>query len=500
LLVRIKSAALIGIDATEVTVEADAAPGIPKELIVGLPDAVIKESKCRIKSAIKNSGFKYPQKVYTINLAPAELPKEGPFLDVPIALAILQLNKQAYFGTDFLYVGELSLNGDIRPIRGIIAICQMAAKKNFKKIFVPYDNYQEASLINNIEIVPIKNLTQIIRIIEGLEKAPVIKNTPKIRKRFQPDYNEVKGQLSAKRAIEIAASGKHNLLFIGPPGSGKTMLLKRLPSILPDLSLEEAIDTIKLQSISYKSPLNKAISLERPFRTPHHSISYAGLAGGGSNPKPGEISLAHNGILFLDEFPEFSRQALEILRQPLEDKNIIISRANITIEYPANFMLVAAMNPCPCGYYKDQKVECACNPNQIKKYWKKISGPILDRFDLILELPRLTKTELINTSETKNPYTSKNIKERVLNATQIQFKRFKHKIYNSDIPPKTLKDACRLQPKTLELLGSAVERGWLTGRSYNKTLKVARTIADLEASPDILIEHVSEALQYRINK
>jgi magnesium chelatase family protein len=495
----IKSASLLGINAIEISVETDAHPGLPKEFIVGLPDTVIKESKNRIKSAIINSGFKYPAKIYTINLAPAEIQKEGPYFDVPIALGILHITKQLKADKNAMYVGELGLSGEIRPIRGVIAICQLALDLKYTKIIIPYDNYEEASLIKNIDIIPVKTLNEIYNYLNNrfIPQKPISKL--KIKPKLNLDYEEVKGQITAKRAIEIAAAGNHNILFIGSPGSGKTMLLKRLPTILPELTLSEAIETIKLHSISTKSSSKSFLSLEKPFRSPHHSISYAGMAGGGTKPSPGEISLAHNGVLFLDELPEFSRQVLEVLRQPIEDNKIIISRANFSLEYPAKFLLAAAMNPCPCGYYRDLKVACICQKTQITKYWKKISGPIIDRIDIVLEIPRLLREDFSSKPETSNPYTSIKLRKRILNAREKQLLRTKTTRTNSELTPKEIKEFCQITSKPQKLLGKAIEKGWLTGRSYDKTLKVARTIADLENSESITLEHISESLQYRLN-
>ncbi|MFC1617351.1 YifB family Mg chelatase-like AAA ATPase [Candidatus Margulisiibacteriota bacterium] len=499
--VRIKSAALQGITAFEIIVEVDAHKGMPGETIVGLPDAVIKESRNRIKAAIKNSGFEFTLNSYTINLAPAELRKEGPLLDLAIAVGVLQATKQITIDQESMFVGELSLSGEIKPIRGIVSICDLVKEKKIKRIFIPFENYSEAALIKGIEIIPVKRLENICEHYANNYEFKPFKITKKSEPYSQIDFNEVKGQLTAKRALEIAAAGNHNILFIGPPGSGKTMLLKRLPTILPDMTEKQAIETYKIQSITQSSsPSANFFNMQRPFRSPHHTISYAGMVGGGQNPRPGEISLAHNGVLFLDELPEFNRNVIEVLRQPLEDGRITISRANFIIEYPCNFILASSMNPCKCGHKNDPHIKCTCHKKYIRRYWSKISGPILDRIDLIVDVPRLKRDELFSKNDPKtNPYTSEKMRARIANARKEQAKRFDSPKTNSEITARDIQKHCPVIPAIQEFLGNAIDRGKLTGRSFDKVLKVARTIADLEKAKDIALNHICEAMQYRRN-
>ncbi len=494
MLAKIRSAALIGIEAIPITVEIDSQQGLPTENIVGLGDTVIKESKVRIKSAIKNSHFKYPVKNITINLAPADFPKQGSYFDLPIAVGILQASEQLPPNDTDLFIGELSLSGDIKGIKGIISICHMAQQKGISRVFLPKENLKEAQLIENIQLIPLSHLTDLLNDWSEIPFNKVILPKSKTEKKA-PDFSDVKGQLATKRALEIAATGKHNILLIGPPGSGKSMLIKRFAYIFPELSLEEAIETYKLSSILTQSFETLDLSFTPPFRAPHHSISYAGMSGGGKKVSPGEISMAHNGILFLDEFPEFSKTILEGLRQPLENKTITISRANLSITYPCDFILAGAMNPCPCGYSGDTQKKCSCHPNTVKKYLKKCSGPMLDRFDIIIEVPRLKKSDFVENSKTLE--TNANIKERVLKHRKKQEDRHQEKIYNGQLSPKEIKTYCHCNESALDVLHMAIDKGILTGRSYDKTLKVARSIADINESDKITETEILEALQYR---
>jgi len=499
MLAKVISATLSGIEGVPVDVEVDISNGLPSFTIVGLPDQSVQESRERIRSAIKNSDLNFPVKRITVNLAPADIKKEGPAFDLPIAIGILIASEALApkMEEPFLIVGELSLDGTIRPVNGIISIAIMARDLKIPVMFVPYENSSEAALIPGIKVYGIKNLTDLVQFLNGAISLSPSEPARSIKiNEFSGDFNEVKGQESAKRALEIAAAGFHNVIMVGPPGSGKTMLAQRLPTILPPLTEEEALEVTRIYSSAGLLPKGGGIIEERPFRSPHHSISLAGMVGGTSNPKPGEISLAHNGVLFLDEFPEFRRDVLEALRQPMEDGSLVISRAHGSIRFPARFMLVASMNPCPCGYLGDTKKNCTCTQYQIEKYFSKISGPILDRIDIQIEVPRLETDTLIRNTPGEGSFS---IKERINRVREFQIDRFKDGFrFNGLMTPREIKKYCRLNPPVQSLLREIIDKFHLSARSYDKLLKVARTIADLNESEFIREEDILEAIQYRI--
>lgn len=501
MLSKTNSCAVIGLNCERVEVEVDISPGLGNIIVVGLPDTAVQESKERVKSAIKNSGANYPTTRITINLAPADIKKEGPAYDLPIAIGILAASKQIESDLkESIFIGELALDGKLRHTNGILPVTLFAKEKGFQRVFVPKIDEFEAGLVEDIEIIPVENLAELIAFLKGKTKIEPVKRVELEKSRSEAknsiDMAFIKGQEHVKRALEIAASGGHNMLMSGPPGTGKTLLARAVPTILPQMTKEEALEVTKIYSVAGLLPSDKPLITTRPFRTPHHSASAPALVGGGAFPRPGEISLSHRGVLFLDELPEFPRAILENLRQPLEDGIVTISRAQGTLTFPAQFTLIASMNPCPCGYLNDPDHDCTCSPSQIIKYQKKISGPLLDRIDLYIEVPRI-KFDKLSSEELSE--SSEEIQRRVEKARGLQKTRFQGKklISNSEMNSQAVKEFCHIREDALNLLKTAVSQFNLSARSYYKILKVSRTIADLEDKEKIESAHVAEALQYR---
>lgn len=496
---KVSSMGLFGMDVFSVEVETDLSQGLPKFDIVGLPDAAVSEAKDRVRSAIKNNGFTFPVSRITVNLAPADTKKEGPIYDLAIFIALLKASGQIRAETDgYAFIGELALDGNIRRVNGVLPMAIKARDEGIKAIFVPKENAAEGSVVKGVDILPAENVYQVLNHLHSVEKIePCLpKESDGSALRFAPDFADVKGQFEARRALEVAAAGGHNVIMIGSPGSGKSMLAKRLPSILPDMTFEESLETTKLYSVAGALPEGVSLMTQRPFRSPHHTVSPAGLSGGGTIPRPGEISLAHNGVLFLDELPEFSRQAMEVLRQPMEDSKITISRVSASLSYPCSAMIVCAMNPCPCGYYGHPTRRCTCTQQSVQRYLSRLSGPLLDRLDIHIEVPPVEFASLSGTSQEE---CSADIRKRVNAARAIQTERLKGSgiSCNAKMDAAQTKKFCRPTPEGMILLERVFEKLELSARAYDKILRIARTVADLDGSETVNSDHISQAVQYR---